>query len=225
MCYADVLTHPLRFDQLSPGESMKISFGTNEQGGFAFNFIGGSYDGFGPAMYFLQGNFGILFVPRDNGALYPKLYSKLSPLDFSEEIETEFGIDRRSMFTHSGHYAKKGEACLKRNDFIKAVEYFNKTLEGKNIEKEPYYAQVLFFRALAYGNLGDFEKAIDDLTIAIETDDKRFDFYQLRGVGYEIIGQIDKAIEDFSEALNLNPSDSLSLKHLLDLNKRNKAHE
>jgi hypothetical protein len=89
MDYAYVLTHPIRWDVMP--EEFVIPFGTTEEGGYGFNFIG-ALDGnlSVAAMYFLQGNLGILFMPQDSGLLQPILLRNVPPIEFVEKVQEDF---------------------------------------------------------------------------------------------------------------------------------------
>jgi tetratricopeptide (TPR) repeat protein len=50
-----------------------------------------------------------------------------------------------------------------------------------------------FNRGMAYGNKGEFDKAIADFTEAIQLDPKLAQAYNNRGVAYYFSGQYDKA--------------------------------
>src|SRR5436190_10424251 len=94
MDYADVLTHPLDFE-LIPKEKdgwSTVPFGTTEEGGYAFNFMSGTDGNNSAAMFFLQGNMGLVFRSSDGGLLRPlPPFREISALDFVEKVEKEYG--------------------------------------------------------------------------------------------------------------------------------------
>ena len=57
------------------------------------------------------------------------------------------------------------------------------------------------FRAIAYFNKGDYDRAIADATQAIELDGKNLDAYFNRGVVYEKKGDYDRAVADYTKAI------------------------
>jgi Tfp pilus assembly protein PilF len=65
---------------------------------------------------------------------------------------------------------------------------------------------------LAYGQKGDIDKAIADLTDAIRLDPKSAGTYHDRGLAYHKKGEEVKAKEDFAQAkkLGYKPGPSLS---------------
>ena len=65
----------------------------------------------------------------------------------------------------------KGIECVEKNDVETAVAYFTKA-----IELEPDYVDAYANRSLAYGELGDNEKASDDIGRAMELDPFSFSY-------------------------------------------------
>ena len=58
----------------------------------------------------------------------------------------------------------------------------------------------------AYGNKGEYDRAISDFTEAIRLDPKLASAYYNRGIAYENKGEHDKAIADYTEAIRLEPA-------------------
>jgi tetratricopeptide (TPR) repeat protein len=52
---------------------------------------------------------------------------------------------------------------------------------------------------------GEYQKAIDDLTRALASNDKSAIALSRRGQAYEALGQLDKALDNFREALEIAP--------------------
>jgi tetratricopeptide (TPR) repeat protein len=73
------------------------------------------------------------------------------------------------------------------------------------IESNPDDAEAYYNRGIAYYDIKDYNKAINDYSKAIELnpDDAKTYFY--RGNAYGRIEDYDKAINDFSKAIELNP--------------------
>jgi tetratricopeptide (TPR) repeat protein len=83
----------------------------------------------------------------------------------------------------------------------------------------PYhsYAQLnqyrYFHRGKRYLELGEYDKAIQDFTQAIELE-KRYVFaYAERGLAWEMKGSHEKALEDYNKALEINPEYSIAFKY------------
>ncbi len=82
----------------------------------------------------------------------------------------------------------------------------NITLWNDVIEKYPLKIPTAYYNlGLAYANLGQWDKAIDDYSGAIRLRPKYTDAYSNRGVAYKNLGQFDKAIEDYSSAIGMDP--------------------
>jgi tetratricopeptide (TPR) repeat protein len=73
-----------------------------------------------------------------------------------------------------------------------------------DLENAPYYR----YRANAYANKGDYDRAIADYTEAIKLDPNDFLAYRNRGgVYHHIKGDFDRAIADYTQAIRLDPND------------------
>jgi WD40 repeat protein len=71
---------------------------------------------------------------------------------------------------------------------------------------EPRYRAVAYYnRALRYHYAGDFDRAIDDYTHAIQMKPDDADAYDNRGVCYNVKKQYDQAIADFNQAIRIKP--------------------
>ena len=81
----------------------------------------------------------------------------------------------------------------------------NKLLVNRDGVKAAGVASVYLVRSFAYDRLGDHQRAIDDLTEAVnENPDNPSNLY-LRGVQYYRVGDNERAIRDYSEAIRLKP--------------------
>jgi tetratricopeptide (TPR) repeat protein len=61
------------------------------------------------------------------------------------------------------------------------------------------------FRGIAYGNKGDYDRAIADLDQVIRLNPKNTYAYTDRGLAYGEKSNYDRAIADFDQAIRLNP--------------------
>jgi tetratricopeptide (TPR) repeat protein len=85
------------------------------------------------------------------------------------------------------------------------------TLWNDVIEKFPQKIPTAYYsRGIEYGDLGQWDKAIDDYSIAIEIDPKFSDAYSNRGVAYGNLGLWDKAIDDYKRAIEIDPKISMT---------------
>jgi tetratricopeptide (TPR) repeat protein len=60
-------------------------------------------------------------------------------------------------------------------------------------------------RGVAYADLKQFEKAIQDYNQAIELDPKYTHAFNNRGTAYIKLKQFEKAIQDYNQAIELDP--------------------
>ncbi len=82
---------------------------------------------------------------------------------------------------------------------IKSGRLFGKPISKGNL------ASVYYNRGVAYGDKGDYDRAIADYTQAIKLDPKHAYAYYNRGVAYKNLGQTNRAIQEYRRALELDP--------------------
>jgi tetratricopeptide (TPR) repeat protein len=73
------------------------------------------------------------------------------------------------------------------------------------INKYPDLKDAFCNRGSAYGELGQWDKAIVDYSRMIEIDPKDRDGYYSRGVAYANLGQWEKAISNYTHAIEIDP--------------------
>ena len=71
-------------------------------------------------------------------------------------------------------------------------------------------AAAYYNRALAYRELGKYDKAITDFNIAIEYSPENAVAYYSRALAYEKLGKYDKAITDFNIAIKYDPENAVT---------------
>eukprot|EP01022_Parablepharisma_sp_SALTPOND_P028607 TRINITY_DN71236_c0_g1_i1.p2 TRINITY_DN71236_c0_g1~~TRINITY_DN71236_c0_g1_i1.p2 ORF type:complete len:418 (-),score=26.79 TRINITY_DN71236_c0_g1_i1:883-2052(-) len=128
-----------------------------------------------------------------------------------------------------------GYECRKKGDFVKAVDYYTKSLEirtknfkvlfnrgfaydklgeydkaiqdySRAIEVEPTNAYAFYNRGISFDKKGNYAEAINNFTMAIALDCNNADFYHNRGCAYRKTKEFYKAIEDYTKAIELAPS-------------------
>ena len=89
----------------------------------------------------------------------------------------------------------------KHTDPIKAIEYLNNA-----IKLQPDDPLAYGFRGIAYDELGQYQRAIEDYNevIRLKPDFSEVIYY-LRGDVYTILGNYNQAIKDYNKAIELNP--------------------
>ncbi len=93
-----------------------------------------------------------------------------------------------------------GQNSLYLEDYVLAIQYFNKVIEAK-----PYLAQPYFYRAIAKISLDDYRGAEEDASTAIELNPFITNAYEVRGVARQNLGRTQEAIDDYSVALEQLP--------------------
>ncbi len=112
---------------------------------------------------------------------------------------------------------------------LTAIEWFNKSLalfeKGSGQYTDPNQALIYLNKAeslesgsanlynnrgLAYGNLGKYQRAIEDYNQAIRLDPNFVTVYNNRGIAYNGLRNYQKAIKDFNKAISLDPKDALA---------------
>jgi len=98
-------------------------------------------------------------------------------------------------------YYNRGNAYYRLNQYERAIEDYNKTIELNQNLAEPYNN-----RGLAYIGLGRYGMAIDDCSKAIELNSNFAETYNNRGLAYIGLKKHERAIEDYNKAIELNPN-------------------
>ena len=102
-----------------------------------------------------------------------------------------------------------GYQALSSGDAVKAVPLFTQSIESRELGPEAL-ANVLLNRAMAYQQLAENNKAIDDYTAALSLDamtsDLRARVLYNRGLAQQKADHAAMAIEDFTSALLINSS-------------------
>ena len=80
------------------------------------------------------------------------------------------------------------------------------TLWSDVVSKPPTKARPLYNCGFAYGNLGQWEKAIGYYSLAIKINPNYLDPYIDRGNAYGNLGKWDKSIADYSKAIEIDPN-------------------
>lgn len=92
------------------------------------------------------------------------------------------------------------------------IEYYTKA-----IELCPKHIFANYIRGWAYSDLGEYQKAIDDYSKAIEQLDPKTNsvhkllgsfLYFKRAIAYIDLGEYQKAIDDYTKTIKLNPEDA-----------------
>lgn len=93
-----------------------------------------------------------------------------------------------------------GQNSIYLEDYVLAIQYFNKVIEAK-----PHLAQPYFYRAVAKISLDDYRGAEEDASTAIKLNPFITNAYEVRGVARQNLGRTKEAIEDYTVALEQLP--------------------
>lgn len=96
-------------------------------------------------------------------------------------------------------YYSRGLAYYKLNNYQKALEDLNKT-----IEIDPQYMNVYYDRGVVYQDVGNYREAMNNYSKAIEINPQFDKAYNNRGNVSLQLGDYPHAIEDFNQAIKLN---------------------
>lgn len=91
----------------------------------------------------------------------------------------------------------RGGKCT---DIEKAIEYLDNAISLK-----PDYAEAFNNRGIAYFELGQHSRAIDDYNESIRIKPQRAESFNNRGTAYAALGEQKRAIEDYNQAIQLKP--------------------
>ncbi len=117
-------------------------------------------------------------------------------------------------------YQKRGLAYVEQGDYNRAIADLTESIRlvpkyanadrrrGVIYTPENKYkrtiAEAYYFRGLAYGEQGDYNRAIADLTESIRLVPEYADAYQMRGNYYILKKKYKRAIADYTEVIRLN---------------------
>ena len=73
---------------------------------------------------------------------------------------------------------------------------------------DPDYPWVYFHRGVAYREINEYQRALEDLDYVLELNPNYAIAYSERGITYRMLQNYDQAISDFNYALALNPEDA-----------------
>ncbi len=82
---------------------------------------------------------------------------------------------------------------------------------NKAIEKNKYYDEAYYKRAVLYIYQDKFTKALPDLSKAIQINPNKKDYYYQRGYVYQFLEKEKDALNDFKQSLKIQPKDKMSL--------------
>lgn len=108
---------------------------------------------------------------------------------------------------HVATYAFLARAYFARERYVEAIEAASK---GLAIDPPTVSTPICFLvRGRAYYELGDYGRAIEDLSAVLELEVSA-EAYYYRGLAYQANGQVEEAVEDFERCIQLHtPGDGM----------------
>jgi tetratricopeptide (TPR) repeat protein len=108
--------------------------------------------------------------------------------------------------TRASLYGQAVQAWLMNNDPKRAFDAATLALS-----LSPNDTGLLIDRAVAAGNMDQYQDAIDDLDIVLKADPHRVEALVLRGSAWRHLNQLDLAQDDITRALTIDPDDAEAL--------------
>ena len=99
-----------------------------------------------------------------------------------------------------------GYSAARSKQYDRAISSFTAALQTKPDKSIAFFTY--FFRAMAYSEKGQLDKALSDFNTAIQLNSKYAPAYLNRGNAYSRIGNTDKAVNDCTAAIQLNPKNA-----------------
>ncbi len=97
------------------------------------------------------------------------------------------------------YYNNRGVAFLRKKEFDRSLEDFDKTLK-----LDSKFASAYHNRGMALSGKGRHEKAAEEFSKVIELNPSSAILYKDRGTAYRKLGEYDLAVKDFEKAVQLD---------------------
>lgn len=113
-----------------------------------------------------------------------------------------------------------GKNALYFQDYVLAIQYFNKVIEAK-----PYLAESFYLRAVAKYYLEDYGGAYADCSTALGINPYQINVYNLRGICLSQLDEIELAISDYQTGLNYSPYNENLLNNYVRIQVASEAYD
>lgn len=106
--------------------------------------------------------------------------------------------------------ARAGLEAVRTGDYERGVELLTTAIESGDMA-DTNLTIAYYNRANAWFNLEEYERALDDLTKAIDRNPRFLEAFIKRGATYKELGEYRLAVADLTSALELNPNNGRAL--------------
>ncbi len=104
---------------------------------------------------------------------------------------------------------RKAVAAKKKGNVTEAIAMYTKLIDEGAFTEDAHNRSILFYnRGLAWSDLKDYPKAVEDYGKAIELRPEFITCYHNRSIVYEKMGELKKALADIQRIIQLEPTDS-----------------
>lgn len=169
--YADVTSDPLNIENFGD-EPKSIEFGTAAGGGYSVEFSDDTpYGGQGRnvGLYFLQGGFGVVFPPNEQGLRNAELVRAKNPAFWVLNTGKKLGHAVASGYLTEDHCGIAGEELLQAERYQDALFCYELRKDSKTLKDRPVvYDRYLSGYATAMFNCGRAFEAVDILATQTE---------------------------------------------------------
>lgn len=135
--------------------------------------------------------------------LQDQLEEMKSIRDTVEKIQEKIEISEKATYAaaRKAEISKLFAEALNEKDHRKQIELYTKITN-----LNPNLVAVYNNRGNAYDEIGEYDKALDDMNKAIELNSNDAEVYCNRGIVYENLGDSQAALMDYNKAIELNPN-------------------
>jgi lipoprotein NlpI len=95
--------------------------------------------------------------------------------------------------------------CLEEKNPDLTIHYCSRAIRSGQLS-DLELANSFHGRGIAYGRIGDYDRAIQDFDQALRLNLNHADAFNNRGLAYQFKKDYDRAIQDYDQALRLNPN-------------------
>lgn len=137
----------------------------------------------------------------------PPGYGGRSPAEAIASLTASIAAFKRENGSTAGFFTQRANAYVASKNFDRAISDFNEALSELGQQAKPSLERriaLLLGRGRAYGEMGDYSRALEDFEAALALRPDSADALLNRGIALSLLGQHDRAIQDFDKLILLN---------------------